>query len=533
MACRGAWSRAFAAAAALLFVAPGARPATPPQAPAWPCDAPPKPALVPAEIWAPTATSAAQDWRAEPEIVQLVNAIAPRSVPMAEAGRRVHDVARRSSPAVQARIAAGLIDTIDAERRLIVAGILRFNDRQEQLARRIEQGYSVADDAHDQGAGAGAGETRAASEEQLRWDTRIFEDRQRMLPIVCRQPAALEARLAGLIAAIRAPRALTPAPAAGDYLVYATNEGSGDISIIDPGAAREIGRIAIGKRPRGLVASPDGALLYVAVSGSPAAGPGVDEASLPPPDRAADGIVVIDLLARKVLRTLKGITDPEQIAISPDGARLYVASEDSGQLIVIGTDGQTLGAYPVGGEPEGVTVSADGATILATSEADHSLAVLRGTPPRLVGRILVGERPRNAVFLDRSRIVVPGEFDSSLSLVDIDRMARLRTIQLAGTDRPMGVVRLDGDTLLVSTGRGSHVVRVDIGEKSDGVTGAAPVGKRPWGLALSPDGTLAFSANGPSNDVSIIDPISMTEVARIDAGQGPWGIAAVPRHPHQ
>lgn len=515
------------ASAAVLLVSPtSARSATPP-ATDWPCDTPLKPALVPAEIWAAAAAPGAGDWRSEPAIVQLVNDVAPRSVPMTEASRRVYDSAQRASPAVQGRIAAGLIETIDAERRLIVAGIFRFNDRQQQLARRIEQGYQSGDASRDESAG----EAQAGNEDQLRWDTQIFEDRQRMLPIVCRQPAALETRLAGLVAAIRAPRALAAPKPGTDYLVYVTNEGSGDVSIIDPVAAREIGRIAIGKRPRGLVASPDGALLYVAVSGSPAAGPGVDEATLPPPDRAADGIVVIDLATRKVLRTLKGITDPEQIAISPDGTRLYVASEDSGQLMVIGSDGRMLGAYPVGGEPEGVTVSADGATILATSEADHSIAVLRGSSLQVVGRIPVGERPRNAVFLDQSRVVVPGEFDSSISVVNVDTMMRLRTIRLADTDRPMGVVRLDSETVLVSTGRGSRVVRLDIGPGSTGTTGSASVGKRPWGLAFSPDKTLLFSANGPSGDVSIIDPISMTEVARIEAGQGPWGVATVVRHP--
>jgi len=108
-------------------------------------------------------------------------------------------------------------------------------------------------------------------------------------------------------AAAPAPAAPQPPPALG---LYVTNEQSGDLSIIDVDAAKVVGTIPLGKRPRGIAASPDGTKLYVALSGSPAAGPGVDEKSLPPPDRSADGIGVVDIQARKLLKVMKSGTDP-------------------------------------------------------------------------------------------------------------------------------------------------------------------------------------------------------------------------------
>jgi YVTN family beta-propeller protein len=53
----------------------------------------------------------------------------------------------------------------------------------------------------------------------------------------------------------------------------------------------------------------------------------------------------------------------------------------------------------------------------------------------------------------------------------------------------------------------------------------APVGQRPWGIAISPDGQKVYTANGLSNDVSVIDASTNTVVATIKAGDGPWGIA--------
>ena len=60
-----------------------------------------------------------------------------------------------------------------------------------------------------------------------------------------------------------------PSEPPGGYRLYVSNEISGDLSVIDPASRREISRIRLGKRPRGLAPSPDGRLLYIALSGSP------------------------------------------------------------------------------------------------------------------------------------------------------------------------------------------------------------------------------------------------------------------------
>jgi YVTN family beta-propeller protein len=46
---------------------------------------------------------------------------------------------------------------------------------------------------------------------------------------------------------------------------------------------------------------------------------------------------------------------------------------------------------------------------------------------------------------------------------------------------------------------------------------------------MSPDGKFLFAANGPSNDVSVVDLKSNQEVSRIKAGSSPWGIAVTSR----
>src|SRR5712691_6211180 len=74
--------------------------------------------------------------------------------------------------------------------------------------------------------------------------------------------------------------AATPAPAtppAPALRVYVTNETSGDLTVIDAGTQTVVATAPLGKRPRGIQVSPDRKSLYVALSGSPPAPPGVDE----------------------------------------------------------------------------------------------------------------------------------------------------------------------------------------------------------------------------------------------------------------
>ena len=58
--------------------------------------------------------------------------------------------------------------------------------------------------------------------------------------------------------------------------------------------------------------------------------------------------------------------------------------------------------------------------------------------------------------------------------------------------------------------------------------GSIDVGQRPWGIAMSPDGRIVYTANGPSNDVSIVDVTTQSVIARVTAGDSPWGAVFVP-----
>src|SRR4051812_23726371 len=63
------------------------------------------------------------------------------------------------------------------------------------------------------------------------------------------------------------------AAGASDYLICVSNEKGGDVTLIDSTTHEVVATVPVGKRPRGVHASPDGRMLYVALSGRPIEGP--------------------------------------------------------------------------------------------------------------------------------------------------------------------------------------------------------------------------------------------------------------------
>src|SRR5688572_19986447 len=175
-----------------------------------------------------------------------------------------------------------------------------------------------------------------------------------------------------------APKEAATAPEPeGAYRIYVTNESSGDLSIIGSERHEVIATVKLGKRPRGIHASPDRKTIYVALSGSPMAPPGVDESKLPPPDRSADGVGVFDVETNRLVRVISSGNDPEEFDLSLDGKLLYVSNEDAARVSIVDiAAAKVIHELPVGEEPEGVTMSPDGSFVYVTSEDDGAIFVI-------------------------------------------------------------------------------------------------------------------------------------------------------------
>ncbi|MGV0790808.1 Ig-like domain-containing protein [Mycolicibacterium sp. XJ1819] len=113
--------------------------------------------------------------------------------------------------------------------------------------------------------------------------------------------------------------------------------------------------VVIGDYPSapGVVASPDGKWVYV----------------------ASDGVAVIKVGTRPTVTTIEGVYG-EDLAISPDGRYLYVAQADGALKVVDTTTKTVVKTVTVGDRADAVAVSADGARIYVTNRLDGTVTVL-------------------------------------------------------------------------------------------------------------------------------------------------------------
>jgi YVTN family beta-propeller protein len=354
-----------------------------------------------------------------------------------------------------------------------------------------------------------------------------------------RAPAALSlATLAGLIAVTGLPRGAS----AASYQIAVSNERSNDVTLISGTDYSVLATIPVGKRPRGIHASSDGKLLYVALSGTPIAAPpqldaqgnpifkrgGDDDDNDAESDKNSDGIGVIDLAARKLKGKIFAGSDPEEFALSKDGTKIYVSNEDTKSASVVDiAKGKVDHIIPVGQEPEGVAVTPDGKQFYVTCESGGDVYAIETAGYTVVGHFKVEPRPRTVAFLPSAGIAfVPSESVGLVNVIDSNKFTSIKTITLPAGARPMSLkIGSDGRYLYVSNGRAGTVSVIDV--HSDEIVTNIKVGTRPWGIALSPDGKYLFSANGPSDDISVVDLKSNQELRRVKAGKSPWSIAVV------
>lgn len=322
-----------------------------------------------------------------------------------------------------------------------------------------------------------------------------------------------------------------PPPSTSIPLVYVSDEEGGLVVVVDPDRAEVVARIPVGKRPRGLKLSRDGKQLFVALSGSPRGGPGIDESKLPPPDRSADGVGVVDLATRKLVRTLPSGQDPETFDLSPDGKTLFVSNEETAEMSALDVQsGAIRGRAPVGHEPEGVAVRPDGKVVFVTSEQDAEVTAVDATTLAVLAQMPTGPRPRAIVFTQDGRTAfVTNELGAKVTVLDAiafqplgDITIRLDSPMPSGP-RPMGaLLSPDGKVLYVTTGRGGSLAIIDVATRKQ-VRSIDGVGGRPWGVACNTDGTRLYTANGTTHDLAIVNPATGNVDRRVVVGGLPWG----------
>jgi hypothetical protein len=171
-----------------------------PRYPDWPCAQAKVPEISLPAVWAGPSLDDVQDkWKNDAKVSALVTKLAARRVPLEDAEKQTKDylTAAGNDKAMAGKILfSGLFDTLNAQRSSVMNGLERVMRKQREQADKIR-----SDTIALQGMQSAASPDQSKVDElsnQLLWETRIFEDRRRVVKYVCEVPTTIDQRLFAL-----------------------------------------------------------------------------------------------------------------------------------------------------------------------------------------------------------------------------------------------------------------------------------------------------------------------------------------------
>jgi YVTN family beta-propeller protein len=231
---------------------------------------------------------------------------------------------------------------------------------------------------------------------------------------------------------------------------------------------------------------------------------------------------------------------PVALAVSPDGAKVYVSNEGS-QTISIYTvaTGNFENTFQVGASPGALAISPDGGRLFALLENDDEIAVFDLENLSRIDTVPTGDNPVALAFSpDNSALYASSFGDNSICIYDPDNLAApYGTITLAGppADFCFSVLANGSIFCFVACQAGENqngCLEVFDMDDAAGNHSFVSVGASPTAVEKDPSGYFVFVTNYDNDSVTVIssDTLSIIEAnleiptAR-SSGAGPMDIA--------
>ncbi|HUJ60986.1 MAG TPA: hypothetical protein VLX92_20925, partial [Kofleriaceae bacterium] len=307
--------------------------------------------------------------------------------------------------------------------------------------------------------------------------------------------------------------------------LYVVNADLDSVSVIDPNTRALVAEIPLGPTPavdasgeyapavmpRALAVSPDGATLYVT-------------------GERSSKLYAIDTASRQVANSLAVGSEPVGVVVSPDGAAVYVATSQDRTVVKVTTgDLQLTSTVDLPAQPWALGWSPTDGSLLAT--LFQGSAVVAIDPDAMTVRatwMIPTTQPRGDARLAHG--VVRGLYDVA---------ARPGTGEvwlahvLLGIDTPQPALDFERTAFpslsIVQAGTGAYQTTLSTDAQDvPGIDGSfADVASGPHAIAFTSDGAYALMVDTNSEDVLVVDAASHVEVAlaRPLPGHMPEGIA--------
>jgi YVTN family beta-propeller protein len=306
--------------------------------------------------------------------------------------------------------------------------------------------------------------------------------------------------------------------AASSIRIIQTNSAGDNVHVIDAATDKVVGEINGIEVNHGVTAAPDGKRYYFT-------------------NEAETTLDVVDAKTLKVTKSIPLTGHPNNLSISKDGRRVYVAIVQApGAVDVIDTTSlERVKSIPAKGGVHNTYVTPDGAYVIAGSVVGKILTVIDSKTEEPVWELKFDYGVRPIAFEKKAdgstnRLFI--QLSNVHGFAVVDFAARKEVARINLPDAPPGKlpdientpshgigVAPDGKTLWIDSSLNSKVYAYSLPDLK--LIGGVEVGRTPDWITFTPDSKKLYVSNAGSNSVSAIEISKMKEVARIHVGQVP------------
>ena len=290
--------------------------------------------------------------------------------------------------------------------------------------------------------------------------------------------------------------------------------------LIDPVTNKVVGEIPGIEVNHGAAAAPDGTRIYIT-------------------NEAESTVEVADTKTLKVIKSIKLTNHPNNIAVSKDGKRVYVAIvAGAGAVDVIDTATLTrVKSIRTEGGIHNTYVTPDGKFVVAGSIPGRKITVIDQKTEEILWKVATedGVRPitfetnpdgsTKRMFAQLSNfngfIIVDFATHQVVDKIKVPELpvAERVTEGLQGSPSHGIGVTPDGKTMWVLSKMNTRIYEYSMPDLK--LLGECKVGHHPDWLTFTPDSKRVYVANAGSNSVSVIDIATRKELMQIPVGQVP------------
>lgn len=302
--------------------------------------------------------------------------------------------------------------------------------------------------------------------------------------------------------------------------IIQTNAAGDNTSIIDPESNTVVATIDDVEIPHGVTSAPDGSAIYLS-------------------NESMHSLDVVDSRTLRIKRRIALSGRPNNVAISPDGRKVYVGiMEMPGAVDIIDTASlSNIKTVAVDGAIHNVYVTPDGRYAVAGSIQRSMINVIDTRTDELVWKLPMSSGIRPMIFdthADGStkNIYVQLSDFHGFAVVDFNKREEIARIEhpaiegehahldgLQGAPAHGLGISPDGKTLWSTSKVYSHAYVYSLPDLKE--IGRVFVGQHPEWITFTPDGKTVYIGAAGDNATYAVDTASMSVVAKIPTGQAP------------